>query len=349
MGCWNGTCCISNLHVNAGQPVAVFMLLENKEKKSFCYSNALYDVCPIPFYGKYDDYGSVKNVTGFGLNIVVEALRDQLYEFGAGPNSNHNIAVNKGNFDTEMLFNADTEDRLGIECFSTWNSDNYQYSSLDRMRTDSGLTSSQQFELDRLAAKIKKEDAFRRVTHVIIHGDVFKNIMEKWYIREFVGSGNGTLGYDNSYNNVYFSDIVASIPEYLDIKKKELANKSRSRSDVEEAIHYLTADRDLRTTSNHAAIWIRSFNHSSSDAFGLIKVQEYISEYVNTADWAGLESFVKEALTGAWINSFMNYSRKVWSKQSGTGSQSQESDCHILLAETIKSILDTEKEMADEF
>jgi hypothetical protein len=82
MGCWNGTCAVSNLHVTAGQDVIVFLLLKNNEHRSFCYGNALYDICPIPFYGKYNDYGAVEDCTGFGLNIVVEALRERLYEPG---------------------------------------------------------------------------------------------------------------------------------------------------------------------------------------------------------------------------------------------------------------------------
>ena len=35
MGSWNGTCAVSNMHIHSGQEVAVFMLLEIKEKKSF--------------------------------------------------------------------------------------------------------------------------------------------------------------------------------------------------------------------------------------------------------------------------------------------------------------------------
>ena len=61
MGSWNATCAVSNLHITAGQDVVVFMLLKNNREKTFCYGNALYDVCPVAFYGKYNDYGAVEH------------------------------------------------------------------------------------------------------------------------------------------------------------------------------------------------------------------------------------------------------------------------------------------------
>ena len=88
MGSWNHTCAISNLHITAGQDVAVFLLLKkhNTGDSSFCYGNALYDVMPLPFYGKYDDYGGVDECHGFGLPIILEEMKSRLYKFGQGAN-----------------------------------------------------------------------------------------------------------------------------------------------------------------------------------------------------------------------------------------------------------------------
>ena len=347
MGCWNGTCAVSNLHVTAGTEVAVFMLLENKEKKSFCYGNALYDLCPLPFYGEYNDYGAVENCNGFGMNIVVEAIKDRLYEFGQGPNSCHDIVVNKDNFDIDMLFEADHEDRLGIQHMSSWNSDEYQHRELERKRQENGLTDSQKFELDRLAAKIKKEDTFRRVTHVIIHGDVFKSIMEKWYIEDYVGDGTGSHGYDNSYNHIYFKDIVDSIPAFVD-KVRQDSEEMKKEDNLVQARMMRRHGTDNWNSPNLATKWLHHFDSGESNTFGLIRVKDYIQDYVDAEDWGGLASFVKEALTGAWVNSFMSHTRKVWTKQTGMGSQRRESDSYILLANTVLEILKAEKAEYDE-
>lgn len=343
MGSWNGTCCVSNLHVTSGTEVAVFMLLENKEKKSFCYGNALYDLCPIPFYGKYNDYGAVEDCNGFGLNIVVEAIRERIYEFGQGPNSSHDIVVNKDTFDIDMLFEADHEDRLGIQELRSWNTDKYQHVELEKMRQMDGLTDSQQFELDRLSAKIKQEDTFRRVTHVIIHSDVFKSIMEKWFIEEYLGEDKGDTGRNNCYKHFYFKDLVDSIPEYIDKKKKDAEElKKEDNAALARMMRRMSNSGDW-DSPNLAAKWLNRFDNGSSGEFGLIRVSEYISNYIDANDWDGLASFVKEALAGAWVNSFMGYTRKVWTQQSGQGGQSQDADGYILLADTVKDILEAER------
>ena len=354
MGCWNGTCAISNLHVTAGQDVAVFMLAKQKNSdNSFCYSNALYDVCPVPFYGKYNDYGGVEECHGFGLDIVVEAIREQLYEFGQGPNEYHDIEVNKATFDIEQLFEADHEGRLGIEDNRNWSSEEYDLRELERKRdSDDGLTASQRFELDRLANKIKKVDAFRQVTHVIIHGDIFRAIMNEWYIEEFVGEGKGTHGYDNNYTQTYFKDIVDSIPEYV----RRVREYEKGSIGGNGAFMAAWGRRSIFEWNDPclAGRWMRTFiNGGESSPWGIIDVNDYINEKIldsiDDSKWEVLASFAKEVLTAAWVNSFMSYTRKLWSKQSGSGSQNSDPDGYIVLSKAVLGVLATERAEQEEY
>lgn len=343
MGCWNGTCAISNLHVTAGQKVTVFMLAENKESKSFCYGNAMYDVYPIPFYGEYNDYGAVENCHGFGLPILLDAIKERLYEFGTGPNSCHDIAVNKENFDIDMLFTADHEDRLGIQNANRWNSDEYDFKELYKKRLENGLTASQEFELDRLANKIKKIDTFRRVTHVIIHGDIFNDIMTKWYIESYVGNGGGDTGYGNNYVHVYFKDIENSIPEYVAAKKKVYEALLAEENPNLKLALLRFSDREDWDNPNLVSKWIRVFDGGESNAFGPMYVKEYIREYIEKEDWAGMAAFLKEILTAAWVNTFMSYTRKAWSKQVGLGSQNADHIGYEVLIQSMADIIAAEK------
>jgi hypothetical protein len=346
MGCWNGTCLASNLHVCANKDVAVFMLLENQEKGSFCYSNALYDVCPVPFYGQYDDYGAVEKCHGFGLNLVVEAIREKLYEFGEGPNSCHDIIVNKKNFDLEKMFEADHEDRLGIHEPHRWSSDEYNYQALEKQRLDSGLNESQMFELDRLANKLKQQDDFRRVTHVIIHGDIFRSILEKWYIEEYVGEG-GNAGFDNHYVHIYFKDLVSFIPLYVE-KLKEEFEKEKSKNEIMAKAGFTFFHMRIDSIfdwndENLAGKWMSYFDKGSSHTWGLINVKEYVLKYMEQEKWDELALFTKEVLTAAWINSFMMYTRKTWSQTCGRGSQSQELTGYRVLSESILEVIENER------
>lgn len=359
MGCWNHTCAVSNLHVTAGQDVFVFLLLKNRRSdgSSFCYGNALYDVVPLPFYGKYDDYGGVDECHGFGIPIILDALKSRLYKFGQGPNEYHDCEVNKDNLDIEKLFEADHEGRLGIEDPGSWSDDEYSKGELERIQADKGLTESQQFELDRLAAKIKKVDTFRQVTHVVIHGNIARAILEKWYIEDYVGDGRGTTGYGNNYNHIYFKDVLNGIPEYVgklkaqEEERAQLLAQGDNLNEVQmERLSRLLYryDNDAWNSPNLATRYMSYFRSGSSNVWGLIDVQEHVDEYIKARDWAGLANFTREVLTASWINKFMGYTRKIWVKQTGQGSQSQEPVGYQILAQATLDILKAEQDEYDQ-
>lgn len=356
MGCWNHTCAVSNLHITAGQDVVVFLLLKNKNSGdgSFCYGNALYDVMPLPFYGKYDDYGGVEECHGFGLPIILEELKHRLYKFGQGPNEYHDCEVTPENLTVEKLFEADHENRLGIQDHSSRNQDEYDIQKFEELRAEKGLTDSQQFELDRLAAKIKKVDTYRQVTHVVVHGDIFKAITEKWYIEDYVGGGNGTAGYGNNYNHIYFKDLIGFIPAYVQSKKEKEEEREREMEKLkteggdhasQRRLYRLLAatGRDEWDSPNLAARWMGHFNNGSSGVWDFINVNEHVREYIEKKDWDGLAKFTHEMLTAAWVNSFMAYTRKIWVKQTGQGSQNSEPLGYQVLANATLDILKAER------
>lgn len=117
MGCWFETCGISNLPIKDGQEVVVFVLTRNDSayEKVFCYSNTLYSVLPIPFYAKYDDYGSAYDCSGVGLDIVMDTIKNKLVEKEVGDNSVHDIEIKRNEFNTELFFDACHENRLFIK------------------------------------------------------------------------------------------------------------------------------------------------------------------------------------------------------------------------------------------
>ncbi len=350
MGSWNGSCAISNLHITAGAPVVVFMLAKNNREKSFCYNNALYELCPIPFYGKYNDYGAVEECHGFGLNIVIEAIRTKLYKFGQGPNNYHDCEVNKENFNIELLFEADLEGRLGIEFNDRWNDDDYSRGELEKLAAEEGLSESQQFELDRLANKIKKVDTFRAVTHIQIHGTVFNDIMNKWYIEDYVGDSKGNKGYGNNYVHVYFKDLLATVPDYIEKKKDAYADNGDSDENLKRLLRRFSASNEFDYDDPCiAGRWIQSAgSHNESSSFAIVEIREKISDYCDAGDWNGLEKFVREVLIGLWIDSFMSYSRKIWVKQTGSGSQNGDALPYQILANSILGVLADEKVEQDE-
>ena len=60
MGCWNGTCLISNMPILSGEEVVGYILRhtrEDVENKSICYSTDYAKPVSLPIRGYYDDYG----------------------------------------------------------------------------------------------------------------------------------------------------------------------------------------------------------------------------------------------------------------------------------------------------
>lgn len=345
MGSWNQTCAISNLHITSGQDVVVVMLAKNHEPRdSFCYNTALYNVCFVPFYGIYNAYGSVEDCHGFGLNIVVDAIREKLYRFGQGSNSAHDIEVNKENFGIEMLFEADHEGRLGIQHYSSWNSDEYERGELEKIAHEDGLTDAQQFELDRLASKIKQHDSFMRVTHVQIHGVVFRYIMDNWYINEYAGTGNGDTGHCNDYVRIYFKDLIDGIPEYVDRLKTTVESETDIRIPVKVTTHQVFKWND----ECKAGQWMLRAQNDINNHQAIVDVNRVVQQYIDKRDWENLAQFTHEVLTVMWLNAYMVYTRKLWSKQCGDGSQNSELNGYKVLAEAIMEVVNKEQREYDE-
>lgn len=107
MGCWNETCAVSNMHITAGQEVALFVIEQAR------YSDyGPYNPCLLPMYGEYDDYGGADNITGLGVGHIMQALQKTLVEMEQGENQYHDVPVKREGFDVEMFMNATHEGRL---------------------------------------------------------------------------------------------------------------------------------------------------------------------------------------------------------------------------------------------
>lgn len=68
MGCWNGTCGVSQLPIHCGDKVKLILLkksvyIEDSVKGGgFCYSNGLFEPYYLPISGEYNDYGTIENI-----------------------------------------------------------------------------------------------------------------------------------------------------------------------------------------------------------------------------------------------------------------------------------------------
>lgn len=81
MGCWNGTCGLSQLPITQGEKIKCVVIRNrdtNPEPSGTCYPNAAAFPCSFVFDGIYDDYGSCENPQGAGLEMFVEFFKTEL-------------------------------------------------------------------------------------------------------------------------------------------------------------------------------------------------------------------------------------------------------------------------------
>lgn len=83
MGCWNGTCFLTNLPILHGDPIVLIPITKLKSAykeghAGFCYVDDLYTPASLPIFGEYDDYGGIENMEKYPenhLDIVLEQLK----------------------------------------------------------------------------------------------------------------------------------------------------------------------------------------------------------------------------------------------------------------------------------
>jgi hypothetical protein len=115
MGCWNGTCGLTNLPIFVGDEVYVFPVLERPtlgDRPSFCYTTALYTPSLLPFVAKYNDYGGGEDEGGIALELTMNAIQDILVEMEEGENPYHDIPIKKADFGPHLFWEATHEGRL---------------------------------------------------------------------------------------------------------------------------------------------------------------------------------------------------------------------------------------------
>ncbi len=336
MGSWNGTCAISNLHILSGQRVAIFMLTRNARPDNYCYNNTFYNPVLLPFYGEYDDYGSAENCYGSGMPIILDAIKSKLTELEQGPNEYHDPEAKSETFDISTLFNLDHEDRLYIK----GDIDIPWLKSWTKSRLEKGDDVPAATFASEVLEKIKLGT---RCTHILIHGDIFDDIINKWQQTDYRSDNTKRGGY--RYLKYKFADVVASIPEYLSVLREKTKKLDIPGLRLRSAVLSMRGGLFPYDTTNLAGKWLQP---DSSDRNGLIDLHELIVEASEHLDDEEMTELLTDLLKGRWINAFMAFSRKPWLKQIGSGSQNQEHDPYRLLIRSMAGVLKKEKEEWDE-
>ena len=322
MGSWNKTCGLSNLHIKSGEKAYVFVLEPNKDD-SHCYATHLYSPLLLPFETTYNDYGGGENSTGPGFELIMNGIKDNLFEVKQGKNQYHDIPVTKEGFGEAMFFEAVHEGRL--------------------------------YKAEFFNDSEEMED-HTKLEYVMFRKDVVDHILENRVIEKYVGDGNGTYakwGDELNYISYKFADIVADIlPMLQEICEQVAAEKA---VDSDRTLFKLMGGIDYLFKHDHpnlAAQWLRGDGYRYSQIVDMkLAISELFTKDIPTLDQIlKLEALLTEYLKGVFIDSFMEVTRKSWIPAGHEGSQCQENDEYRLLIGAMTKVMDAEdREYAEDY
>lgn len=297
MGCWNHTCAISNLPVMHHDEVYVILLVAERDDdpcKNNCYPTAYWRPYPAYFTGKYDDYGAVEECTGPMLNTIIEAVRKDLIEVEQGENEYHDIPVKKADFNLELLFEANHENRLFVKAWdAAWEA--------------------------RDGRPIK-----RRMEHIVIRKAVFEKILSEFKIElyNYTTKERGIYGAEQLK-----ADGIKTFTEKLN-KIKELETRKEAGEDVKLELNRLIFMAELsldRSPFGNAFEELFRFVPNAA--------QDIKYEIMENRDESKIADYVEQIANLYWLGVFMGRNRRVWTPTCGAGSQDMETDTHRLLAQ----------------
>lgn len=107
----------------------------------------------------------------------------------------------------------------------------------------------------------------------------------------------------------------------------------------------LSYSEEIWPVNSKMAGFFRCFN--SINFSGIVNIVKVIYEFVENGKLEEAKEFLIDALKGAYINKFMELTRRSWIPTCGEGSQNTDPDGHLFLAQAVIQVLQKEKEELD--
>lgn len=318
MGCWNGTCGVSQIHIRAGEEVVVFPLA-SVPTSDLCYTTGFWSPFALPFYGQYDDYGNAEETHGIGLKYILDELQRVQLD---GEEGDSNAVV-----DEEAFWEGTHRRTLFIDGGSY-----HPKAQVDKMMIKKSI-------LDHLMDNFQMESydwdnkTYECTYYYYTYHDLVKGIP---------AIVDALLDIDSMHPelNVLPESDRAVIKRVM-MRYDFLGNVCRT----------LNKDDKLKQSDplyNRAATW---FSHQPSHLrYGgfAFNIDDVISGLVDAADREALSMVLTDYMTMLFVDRLFMSTRKLWTPQGGAGSQSDEESGYRALAAAITSVLDVEARERDE-
>lgn len=353
MGCWNGTCMVSNLPIIHGDKVKLVMLhnptmvLDANENpfssSGVCYHNTYLQPAFFPISGEYNDYGNIEDIVkDWNYDLITNVLKEELGD----------VIIVDGSHKREWVL----EDILeGIERGSV------KYTGIDRKERENkkfaemmaksfadeikdGTLVDEYQKFVKLAEKdLVPEKQNLNFSFVMIREDIWNHIIENYkgeYWNPIRDKNDPDSPYYVTALDYYKYEYNKQLERIVDALKRVSKIPKDERKDAQFIIDGLSDTSIFNKTyagSGHLYSHIEYFE------------QLFDGENVITD---GEDELFKQWSELMIMSSFISGTRRLWMIQSGAGSQHEGWETHMVLGDKIKEICDAKikerKEWEDE-
>lgn len=330
MGCWNGTCGLSDIAITDGTKVK-FAFIMNKpnmpEASGFCYGSSYADLISFVMEGNYNDYGSVENIIeGPASELFLEYFRENL--------KNGKIEVHPDKYYDKEYFKEEEIDysKFCIEgLIKAVERDRVHYTDM-MWNPEIGNRSKQKVNIG----------------FMIFNDTILQNVTEAYYN----SAEWGTLSLENTVKDCTWAveDMFINSENDLTEEQIEIAlEEAKEKGDEEAEKRALRQYKklimsskdwdsdDIRKTGDWSNV-VRQFKGQEGSRMQAFKsFHKYLSNSIINIKENKEEIIQMLVQTLSLINS-MNSLRKPWRATTGKGSQSFDEEVYIALADSIKQV-----------
>lgn len=345
MGCWNETCGVTQMPIESGDPVRLFLIVErehsyNKEGGALHYSTDLWRPFGLPLRGLYNDYGGIEEMEE---DVFSNFLLEQLKKIVIEVPDRMGERLNKSELTWETALNRLTDEGLRV-------ADPFHISRLTKDLDDAMALILKAYEnvpkdqwspeLSKMADKqkdlVEEKPGVVTMYHMMVHEDVYQGLAKfKMTDRYDYTSDKGNYrkrllqGAED-----YIADYRASLPG----KKAEEA--ALAAGDVK-TYSTLSIDRRMkRETLGYDNPFARCFDHLDGSTYSSRYIKQYadfIEKKIDNGakdDDAEIKDLTFQLVDFFQFSGTMSLLRKLWSPQCGKGGQDSEYELHKFLAKT---------------
>lgn len=348
MGCWNETCGITQMPIEGGDKVRMFLLVEAEhwdEGGALYHSTDLWKPFGLPLKGTYDEYGRIENIEEDALSdLLLESLKDIIVEV---PNRMGEI-FKREELDWQTAIDFLTDEGLRV---TDPNHISFITKKLDDLLAEMKVKfpelpdngwSSERSDLSKQQKKAVKDDpAVVRMYHMMVHEDVYQALVKyKVPATRFSSWTDGNLR----------AELEAGAKEYIGQVRVDFI-ETNGLSEVD-AMEYKFRKMSRRWETRNR--FVAATNHLT----GNYGSGEYLRKYLDfvekrIADGASDDDAQIKILTDQFIdfvcfNQAMTLLRKMWQPQTGKGGQDREFVLHQYLGKVIADFSEKKVKQWDE-